>query len=85
MTGSAPTSSLGREKFRRLLADVVTRRVSEEYGYDFRYKSRPNWDSYENLLGFSARARADLRDMKPRDLIGIQSFLWVQGSDKCEE
>jgi hypothetical protein len=26
--------------------------------------------------------RRDLRDLRPRDLIDIQSFLWVQGSDE---
>jgi len=24
----------------------------------------------------------DLRDLRPRDMIDIQSFLWVQGSDE---
>jgi hypothetical protein len=27
----------------------------------------------------------DLRDLKPRDMIDIQSFTWVQGSDEYEE
>jgi hypothetical protein len=27
----------------------------------------------------------DLADMRPRDMIDIQSFLWVQGSDEYEE
>ena len=67
------------------LKPMVTRRAAEEYGYDFTYKSRPNWDTYENLLEFAARVKADLRDLKPRDLIDIQSFLWVQGSDEYEE
>lgn len=67
------------------LKPMVTRRAAEEYGYDFTYRSGPNWDTYENLRGFAARVRADLRDLKPRDLIDIQSFLWVQGSDEYEE
>lgn len=67
------------------LKPMVTRRAAGEYGYDFTYKSRPNWDTYENLLRFAARVQADLRDLKPRDLIDIQSFLWVQGSDEYEE
>jgi hypothetical protein len=27
----------------------------------------------------------DVRDLKPRDMIDIQSFFWVQGSDEYEE
>jgi len=26
--------------------------------------------------------RRDLRDLKPREMIDMQSFLWVQGSDE---
>jgi hypothetical protein len=28
---------------------------------------------------------ADQRDLRPRDQIDIQSFLWVQGSDEYAE
>ncbi len=37
---------------------------------------------YAGLLGFAAAVRHDLRDLQPRDLIDVQSFLWVQGSDE---
>ncbi len=47
--------------------------------------SRPNWDTYQNLLEFAAIVRKDVADLKPRDNIDIQSFLWVQGSDEYEE
>ena len=26
--------------------------------------------------------RRDLRELRPRDMIDIQSFLWIQGSDE---
>jgi len=26
--------------------------------------------------------RRDLKDLRPRDMIDLQSFLWVQGSDE---
>jgi len=67
------------------LKPMVTRRAAEEYGYDFPYKSRPNWDTYADLLGFAEIVGRDLRDMRPRDMIDIQSFLWIQGSDEYEE
>ncbi len=60
----------------------VTRVAARAYGYNFQYKSRPSWDTYESLLQFAATVRRDLRDLKPRDMIDIQSFIWVQGSDE---
>jgi hypothetical protein len=60
----------------------VTRRAAEEYGFDFRYQSRPSWETYANLLQFAKTVRSDLRDLRPRDMIDIQSFVWVQGSDE---
>ena len=36
----------------------------------------------ESLLQFAATVRPDVRDLKPRDMIDIQSFIWVQGSDE---
>jgi hypothetical protein len=67
------------------LKPMVTRAAAREYGFDFRYVSRPNWDTYSNLLDFARLVRGDLRELKPRDMIDIQSFLWVQGSDEYEE
>jgi hypothetical protein len=67
------------------LKPTVTRTAAVEYGFDFRYRSRPNWDTYSNLLDFARLVRADLSDLKPRDMIDIQSFLWVQGSDEYDE
>jgi hypothetical protein len=63
----------------------VTRVAAREYGYDFRYRSRPDWETYRNLLDFASTVSRDLRDLRPRDMIDIQSFLWVQGSDEYEE
>jgi len=67
------------------LKPMVTRAAAREYGYDFRYQSKPSWEVYENLLEFAGTVSRDLRDLKPRDMIDIQSFLWVQGSDEYEE
>ena len=58
------------------------RAAAEAYGFSLRYASRPSWDTYASVLDFAAVVRADLRDLKPRDMIDVQSFLWVQGSDE---
>lgn len=63
----------------------VTRIAATEYGFDFAYKSRPNWDTYQSLLSFANAVRRDNRDLRPRDMIDLQSFIWVQGSDEYEE
>jgi hypothetical protein len=34
------------------------------------------------VLDFVDQVRADIRDLRPRDMIDMQSFLWVQGSDE---
>jgi hypothetical protein len=60
----------------------VTQAAAEAYGYPFAYESRPAWPTYASLLGFAERVRRDTRDLRPRDMIDLQSFIWVQGSDE---
>jgi hypothetical protein len=67
------------------LKPMVTRAAAREYGVDFGYTSRPNGEAYDRLLDFARLVRRDLADLRPRDMIDIQSFLWVQGSDEYEE
>lgn len=63
----------------------VTREAARVYGFAFHYHSRPSWATYASLLEFAATIRRDLRDLRPRDMIDIQSFMWVQGSAEYEE
>ena len=60
----------------------VTQAAARAYGYPFEYASRPAWPTYASLLGFAERVRRDTRDLRPRDMIDLQSFIWVQGSDE---
>jgi hypothetical protein len=60
----------------------VTRAAARAYGFDFQYQSRPAWSTYANLLEFAEVVGRNLKDLKPRDLIDTQSFIWVQGSDE---
>ena len=64
------------------LKPLVTRAAARAYGFDLSYKARPNWNTYASLLELAARVRRDQRALGPRDMIDIQSFLWVQGSDE---
>ena len=63
----------------------VTREAAKAYAFDFQYRSRPNWATYRSLLAFANQVRTDQRDLKPRDMIDLQSFIWVTGSDEYEE
>jgi hypothetical protein len=64
------------------LKPTVTREAARRYGVELPYASRPSWPLYKELLDFVARVRGDIRDLRPRDMIDMQSFLWVQGSDE---
>ena len=66
------------------LKPVVTRVAADAYDFEFRYSARPTWPTYVSLLEFARRVRRDVRDLRPRDLIDIQSFLWVLGSDEYD-
>jgi hypothetical protein len=61
---------------------MVTREAARRYGVDLPYASRPSWPVYRDLLAFVRKVRSDISDLKPRDMIDLQSFLWVQGSDE---
>jgi hypothetical protein len=61
---------------------MVTKRAAEKYGFDFAYRSRPGWDVYDSLLAFARTVWRDQRDLGPKDMIDVQGFIWVQGSDE---
>jgi hypothetical protein len=67
------------------LKPTVTRVAAREYGVHFHYRSRPSWETYSSLLNVARQVCHDLRDLRPRDMIDIQSFLWVRGSDEYAE
>jgi len=61
---------------------LVTRRAAKAYGFELDYSPRPSWEVYSSLLDFAEQVRRDMRDLGPRDMIDLQSFIWVQGSDE---
>ena len=67
------------------LKPMVTRTAAAEYEFPFQYASRPSWSTYQSFLNFAEKVDRDLRDLRPQDLIDIQSFIWVQGSGEYEE
>jgi hypothetical protein len=60
---------------------VITRQAAMKYGFPFAYKPEPCWNSYSSMLDFAACLRADLSDLKPRDLLDIHLFIGSLGAD----
>jgi hypothetical protein len=60
----------------------VTQIAAEHYQFRFEFKSQVNWKTYKSMLGFAQQVHADLADLNPRDMIDLQSFIWVQGSEE---
>jgi hypothetical protein len=64
------------------LKPKVTRAAAAKYGFPLEYDSRLSWRTYASVLELARTVRTDQRDLGPRDMIDMQSFLWVQGSDE---
>lgn len=78
---------LARPDRHLFLKPLVTRAAARSYGFDLPYQSTPSWRGYEGLLTFAAIIRRDLdrrAGLKARDMIDVQSFIWVQGSQEYE-
>jgi hypothetical protein len=60
----------------------VSRIAAGAYGFDFRYDSRPAWHTYASLRAFAETVRRDQSDLRPRDMIDLQGFIRVLGSDE---
>jgi hypothetical protein len=75
---------IARPRVHCYLKPMATRRAIEAYGLEWSYSSRPSWATYGGLLDVCKRVGDDLSaaGLPPRDLIDVQSFLWVCGSDE---
>jgi hypothetical protein len=64
------------------LKPTVTKLAARKYQFDFQYSPKPSWEVYHSLLSFAEQIRKDTAKWKPRDMIDIQSFIWVMGSSE---
>ncbi|HJR26921.1 MAG TPA: hypothetical protein VJ804_15690 [Acidimicrobiales bacterium] len=74
--------SIARPRVHLFVKPMTMRRAAEAYGFDLPYRSTPGWDTYAGVLELARTVRHDLADLRPRDMIDVQSFLWVLGSDE---
>jgi hypothetical protein len=78
---------LARPDKHLFLKPTVTRKAAHEYGFDLDYRSEPSWQGYKSLQTFAAIIRRDLDrrpNFKARDMIDVQSFIWVQGAPEYD-
>jgi len=55
--------------------------AAEALAFDLRYQSQPNWRTYEALLEMGRVYFKEIEHLGPRDLMDVQSFLWLAGHD----
>lgn len=68
-----------------ILKPRVMKRAAERFHFDLAYESRPNARTYAAMMEFVDWLKRELASWKPRDLIDVQSFIWVTSSEEYED
>jgi hypothetical protein len=55
---------------------MVTKNAAEISAIELNYRPQLNWLTYKSVLEFSEYLRSALAELKPRDMIDVQSFMW---------
>ena len=55
---------------------TITKKAAELCGWNIHYHPKPNWRTYKSILDLSKYLFTELSELKPRDMIDVQSFLW---------
>lgn len=55
---------------------TITQYSSELCGFEVNYKPQLNWLTYKSVLSFSEYLFSEISELKPRDMIDVQSFMW---------
>jgi Protein of unknown function (DUF3553) len=61
---------------------TITKNSADICAFDIHYRPDLNWTTYEAVLRFSQFLKDALVDLKPRDMIDVQSFMWCIRPDK---
>ncbi len=59
---------------------TITKEAAERLGFEIHYDATPNLRTFEALLRMANTYMDLLADLRPRDLIDVQSFFWVTSS-----
>jgi hypothetical protein len=60
-----------------LLRPSVSQQAALRFGFELNYAPRPNWRTYSALLTMSQQLLKELSPLGARDLIDVQSYMWV--------
>ncbi|MDQ2801298.1 MAG: hypothetical protein M3Y41_00915 [Pseudomonadota bacterium] len=73
---------LWRPHAHMFLKPAVTKQFAVRVGHRFArdYEPRLEIEVYDSLLDLTRRTEEALTELQPRDLIDVQSFIWVVGS-----
>jgi hypothetical protein len=55
---------------------TITQYAAELCGFEINYKPQLNWLTYKSILDFSNYLYSEISELKPRDMIDVQSFMW---------
>lgn len=55
---------------------TVTQSAASTCGFEISYKPEPNWLTYSRVQKLSETLFGQLAELKPRDMIDVQSFMW---------
>lgn len=61
------------------LKPEVTKRAAEACNFELNYRVELNWWTYHSLLLFTTTLRELISDLKPRDNVDVQSFIFCIG------
>ncbi len=73
---------IARPREEMFVKPLTLKRAADAYGFELDYASRPGWTTYASVLRFAEQIRRDVEDLGPRDMIDLQSFIWVLGSSE---
>jgi hypothetical protein len=58
------------------LKPEATKAAAAACGLELNYRPELNWRTYESLLAVSAFLKDAIKDLRPRDMIDVQGFIW---------
>ncbi len=64
------------------LKPMITQNAAEICGFEINYRPGLNWLTFASVQKFANYLKSELIDLKPRDMIDVQSFMWCIAPDK---
>lgn len=55
---------------------TITQYLSELCAFEINYKPQLNWLTYKSVLDLSHYLYSEISELRPRDMIDVQSFMW---------